>query len=250
MFQPLDFFVALISVVAVGCSQRGDNSEQLASKVQNVLRSDQRLMMARLQVTGVHSIVTIRGYVVDDAQRAAAVQDVWRVKGVNVVVDNLRMTDSSRLILVIQRPRLSVARAPKVPSLAGSAHSLPSPETLRTRAGGLKHSSAGDPVMAATPGPIADSVKTAAKGSPVLIPAAHTLSNAMEEVTVPYGSVLSVRLAESLGSDINKKGEWGRRGSGRDLWRWKGSGHRCCSGSWNGNGSSGCKERTRNLPSC
>jgi len=101
MFQPsrigLDFFVALISVVTVGCSQRGDNSEQLVSKAQNVLRSDQRLMMARLQVTGVHSIITIRGYVVDDAQRAAAVQDVWRVEGVNVVVDNLRMTDSSRL---------------------------------------------------------------------------------------------------------------------------------------------------------
>ncbi len=211
MFQPsrigLDFFVALISVVTVGCSQRGDNSEQLVSKVQNVLRSDQRLMMARLQVTGVHSIITIRGYVVDDAQRAAAVQDVWRVEGVNVVVDNLRMTDSSRLILVIQRPRVSVARVPKVPSLAGSAHSLPSPETLRTRAGGLKDSSAGDPVTAATPGRIADSVKTAAKGSPVLIPAAHTLSNVMEEVTVPYGSVLSVRLAESLGSDINKKGD-------------------------------------------
>jgi len=88
MFQPsrigLDFFVALISVVTVGCSQRGDNSEQLVSKVQNVLRSDQRLMMARLQVTGVHSIITIRGYVVDDVQRAAAVQDVWRVEGVNV----------------------------------------------------------------------------------------------------------------------------------------------------------------------
>jgi len=212
MFQPsrigLDFFVAFVSVVTVGCSQRGDNSEQLVSKVQNVLRSDQRLMMARLQVTGVHSIITIRGYVVDDGQRATAVQDVWRVKDVKVVVDNLRMIDSSRLILVIQRPQVSVAQAPKMPSLVGSAHSLPSPESLGTRAGGLKDSSAGDPVTAATPDRrIVDSVKIAAKASPVLIPAANTLSNAMEEVTVPYGSVLSVRLADSLGSDINEKGD-------------------------------------------
>ena len=212
MFQPsrigLDFFVALVSVVTVGCSQRGGNSERLVSKVQNVLRSDQRLMMARLQVTGIHSIITIRGYVVDDAQRAAAVQDVRRVKGVNVVVDSLRMIDSSRLILVMQRPQVSVARAPKMPSLAGSAHSLPSPETLRTRAGGLKDSSAGDALTAATSdGRIVDSFKIAAKASPVLIPAANALSNAMEEVTVPYGSVLSVRLAESLGSDINEKGD-------------------------------------------
>src|ERR1700682_3134582 len=107
-----ELFIVLsaISVATVGCSHQKDNSEQLISKVQNVLRSDKRLMMARLQVTGVHRIITIRGYVVDDAQRAAAVQDVWRVKGVNVVVDNLRMTDSSRVILVIQRPQASVAR--------------------------------------------------------------------------------------------------------------------------------------------
>jgi BON domain len=212
MFQPsrlgLDFFVALVSVLTVGCSHPGDNSEQLVSKVQNLLRSDQRLMMARLQVTGLHSIITIRGYVVDDAQRAAVLQDVCRVKGVKVVVDNLRMIDSSRLILVMQRPQVSVTRAAKMPSLAGSAHSLPSPETLRTRAGGLKDSSAGDPVIAAArDGRIVDSVKIAAKASPVLIPAPNTLSNVMEEVIVPYGSVLSVRLAESLGSDINEKGD-------------------------------------------
>jgi BON domain len=209
-------FIAL-SVVTVGCSHRRDNSEQLVSKVQNVLRSDKRLMMARLQVTGVHRIITIRGYVVDENQRSAAVQDAWRVGGVKVVVDNLRLIDSSRLIvMVLKTPALVVRTSKKQKagsservSLADSLYRSAFSKSLAARAGDIKNSTAGVPAASATDrGFVASTASTVrAIASSASIPVANIPSTALEEVTVPYGSVLSVRLAESLGSDVNEEGD-------------------------------------------
>jgi hypothetical protein len=60
------------------------------------MRADNQLIMGRFQVTGTNGIITLAGYVMSNHQRAAAVRDAWQVQGVKVVVDNIRLVDSSR----------------------------------------------------------------------------------------------------------------------------------------------------------
>jgi hypothetical protein len=202
-------FVALaaISILTVACSRQEGDSQGLVSEVQKGLRSDPRLMMARLQVTCVLRVVTIRGYVVDEAQREAAEQDARRVKGVNVVVDDLRMADSSRLLVVIPKPQVSAARTANKLSRADSIYSALPSKPLTDHATFIQDFSAAPVATAIPERQSVDLLKPTASGSLVSIPAATTLSTAPEEATVPSGTVLVARLGESLGSDVNEKGD-------------------------------------------
>lgn len=83
-------FLSVFTAGTTGCSRRRDNV-QVVSEVQNRMRADSQLMMGRFQVTGANGVITLAGYVVSNHQRAAAVRDAWQVKGVNVVVDNMRL---------------------------------------------------------------------------------------------------------------------------------------------------------------
>ena len=118
-------FAGVLSVLTagtMGCSRRRDSS-QIVSEVQNRMRADNQLMMGRFQVTGTNGIITLAGYVVSNHQRAAAVRDAWQVKGVKVVVDNIRLVDSSHtsVSLAFLKPSASVqnniptSKAPTIP---------------------------------------------------------------------------------------------------------------------------------------
>ena len=120
------------------------------------MRADHQLMMGRFQVTGTNGIITLAGYVVSNHQRAAAVRDAWQVKGVKVVVDNMRLVDSTRqsLTLAFLKPTASLQnnipdpRLPRSPGLQWQersrrstirlAHLSPKPVRL-TRQGPLLH---------------------------------------------------------------------------------------------------------------
>jgi hypothetical protein len=212
--------LAVISIGTISCSPRPDNG-QIVSEVQNRIRADRRLMMARFQVTAANHIITLAGYVASDDQRVAAVQDAWRVDGVKVVVDNLRLSDSSRLTMTVLEPQAWVAgtvQAPMAPK-ARSSEGVSSPDNLHrpgpseTAAAGLSSKitssvSSVNIVSAPSDTHLVDSnvPSVSASASSPPIPVA-TSSRAPQQVTVPYGSVLPVRLTESLSSDLNEKGD-------------------------------------------
>lgn len=207
--------LAVFLIGAISCSRRPDNG-QIVSEVQNRIRADRRLMMARFQVTGTNHIITLAGYVASDDQRVAAVQDARGVDGVKVVVDNLRLSDSSRLIMTVLEPQAWVAGAVQGPMApkARSSEGVSSPDNLHrpsgTAAAGLSSkitSSASSVNVVSAPSDthlVGSNVSASASSAPIPV---ATSSRASEPVTVPYGSVLSVRLTESLSSDLNEKGD-------------------------------------------
>ncbi len=71
--------LSLLALAMVGCSRVRDNAH-VTSEVQNRIRNDYRLQMARIQVRSTNGIVTLSGYVSTDEQRAATVQDAARIK--------------------------------------------------------------------------------------------------------------------------------------------------------------------------
>jgi hypothetical protein len=222
---------ALIGVLSMfglgmtGCSRVRDNP-QVALDVQNRIRADRRLLMARIQVRASQGIVTLSGFVGTGFQRFATVQDAAQIQGVKVVVDNLQVTDPNRgePTMAVQKPQASVSRfsnPPKAPTIrrADASHAAlptnnPHPPAVAETIGASSSSNA-----TPSPGDVAAAVSVdmhsmdstapgmSASALPASPPLVVTPPRAPEQVTVPYGTALAVRLTESLSSDLNQTGD-------------------------------------------
>jgi hypothetical protein len=210
------FAGVLVVLVAgtTGCSRQPGDA-QVISEVQNRIRADRQLMMGRFRVTGSHGVITLAGYVASNDQRVAAVQDTWQVQGVKVVVDNLRLVDSARQSLTPAGPKPPASVQKTIP---------PSKAPVTVRASVARRVSPIDnsPRPSLPETSPADSPRSTASSGTSVVPAvampsdvpssaqlnaSATPSSAPEKVIVPYGTVLAVRLTESLSSDLNEKGD-------------------------------------------
>jgi hypothetical protein len=235
----------LLAFGAASCSRSHDNAA-VTSDVQNRLRSDVRMQMARVQVVATNGAVTLSGYVVSPEQRLETVKDASQAHGVRVVIDNLRVIgatspDSNHLDTTVQRavpetrkpsaliprfPRPSTSPQSRVIPEAGD--SRPSPASVPDRPVATQTTGArSEPVTAISHAisPTTPVVSTAnvvdhktvpnrnslpGTVSPVSFPVASTPAASIpepEQVTVPNGTELVVRLTESLSSDVNEKGD-------------------------------------------
>ncbi len=236
---------SLIAVGITGCSRRRDGA-QIISEVQNRIRADGRMQTARVQVVASAGVVTLGGYVISSDQRAATVQDAARVRGVRVVIDNLRIvhqaihpamaeSNSQPPIMVTQKPspsvpwrrnpladRAGIRTEPNVARLTAppTTEQLDPPAVQSVAVTSARVTTA-PPVSPTRPPvtqvlperhvigtrvPVIDSDLT-----PVALPpspgAGISSPDAPEPMTLPTGTELVIRLTESLSSDINEKGD-------------------------------------------
>ena len=234
--------LALMAFGITGCSRNRSNA-QITEELQNRIRGDRRLQLARIQVRSNNGVVTLSGYVESDEQRAATVQDVAQIEGIRTVVDNLRVDNTGPGNPVPGTRTTSSALTGPVP--ARPAPPKPTPSIIRTaspdraRAISSEHlppdsqstthpaptqaisaesptsvsptsvssmSSVGvAPGIPASPNPPSTGIQavTYPDSSPVEMGQAAR----PEQVTVPYGTELAVRLTESLSSEVNEKGD-------------------------------------------
>ncbi len=227
--------LSVLGLVTTGCSRKPDNA-QLASDVQAKIRSDYRLQMARIQALATDGVVTLSGYVANGDQRAATVEDAAQVEGVRTVVDNLRLdkpqaanasapqipTPSS-----LQKPAPGLVRSAtrfRDPAVSEDAAPAPLQESRRSSdaqtsmtAPSATSANAATPaaVPPASTGPTENSSSSINSNAPVLnapLPSnsampASSATQEPEEVTLPNGTVLTVRLGETLSSEVNQKGD-------------------------------------------
>ena len=227
-----------------GCSRARSNA-QIASDVQNRIRTDARMQMARVRVLATGGVVTLSGYVTSDDQRAATVQDASQVKDVRLVIDDLRVLDS--------RP-MNSGRSPSFRSRSplrktvGWGHSR--------RRGKVERPASPRPIVLKSDFPLLSDHTSAPEHLPVarrsrsvrrqslqplrsllLFPATperHAIGSTVpdtggsmapvsastnatparpvppvpaERIDVPNGTELVVRLTESLSSEVNEKGD-------------------------------------------
>ena len=210
------FVGVLIVLVAgtTGCTRRRDNT-QVVSEVQNRMRADHQLMMGRFQVTGTKGVITLAGYVVSNHQRAAAVRDAWQVKGVKVVVDNMLLVDSTRQSLnpaLLKLPASLQNTLPrsKIPAIARPLVAKKVSPVNDPSRPSLSEISASDSPRGTTssrPSVLPVVAVSSAVPSSAPLAASATPPSAPEKILVPYGTILVVRLTESLSSDLNEKGD-------------------------------------------
>jgi hypothetical protein len=210
-------FIGVLTVLVAGttgCTRRRDNT-QVVSEVQNRMRADHQLMMGRFQVTGTNGVITLAGYVVSNHQRAAAVRDAWQVKGVKVVVDNLLLVDSTRQSLnpallklsaslqnTFPRSKIPAIAQPSVAKKVSPINNSPRPSVPETDKSDLPRDTATSGASVVPAVGVSSDVPSSAP-----LAASATLPSASEQIIVPYGTILTVRLTESLSSELNEKGD-------------------------------------------
>ncbi len=220
----LTWVVFLLALGTTACSRRRDN-EQVVSDVQNRIRTDRRLTGARVQVRAGNGIVTLSGYVGDSGQRVTIVRDASQIVGVKVVIDDLRVIDSDRPSpgIAVQQPPASTIRdaiPPKSPALreikpfhqllsVDSPHRPAPAETIVAPSAANSTASASSAAPATVEAHSSNAPPSAmsANSSPNLTRVVAERTSSPEQVSVPYGTVLEVRLTETVSSDLNQKGD-------------------------------------------
>jgi hypothetical protein len=188
------------------------------SRVEDRIRADRRLQGSPIQVSDSDGIITLSGYVNNRAQRVAAVEDA-RIKGIQVLVDNLRVIGpDNQSAGAVQDSVGSIAPQPRAPRegfhVPMPAHRAHAPAVSKTisRPAPTNTASPADiaPAISLTPKrPVPNSAASGERASTLKSapPAMAPSMGIRELVTVPEGTELAVQLTESLSSDHNQAGD-------------------------------------------
>lgn len=162
------------SFAVAGCHKQVSDS-QLTTDVQAALKGDTAISQQPVQVAVQNGVVTLSGNVSDDTASSVAAQDAAKVKGVKEVIDSLNVAG------VNVAPTVTSPDAPAQPrqttqqerQTIAQQHTLPAPSP----------SSSAAPAPAAPPAP------------------------SYHDVTAPVGTVVPIRITESLSSETAQDGQ-------------------------------------------
>ncbi len=190
------FGLALLS----GCRQATPvTDDSLTSAVQTRLSGDAAIASEPIQSSVRNGIATLNGTVSSDAARALAANDAAGVAGIKTVVNNLSVQTAAAPVAPppvavpapppVVSPRRATRREPTTPASRrrSPATSLPDP-TQNTQAASV--------VPAPSPAPVAASPQPVAPPAPVV-----------RNVTVPSGTIMPVRITQTLDSATTQQGQ-------------------------------------------
>jgi len=195
--------VVLLAVVvglAAGCKMKqaaAPTDQQIASDIQTKIKGESALAQQNIQVSVVNGVATLNGSVSDEASRALAANDSGTISGVKTVINNLTVQSAAAV------------QAPRAEQTAQAAAPAPASEPSRSRdrdsrADRKRHhdydsAPASAPVTPAyQPGPAqADNTPPP---PPVQAAPPPPPQPVVRDVTIPAGTVVPVRITETLDS--------------------------------------------------
>lgn len=182
MIYPNTRMAALVMTIALalsGCSlfksSSTPNDEAIVSSIQSKLYQDPVLKTRDIRVVSQQGVVVLSGNVGNDQEKSQAEQFAQSTDGVKQVVDELAVNPSAD----------QASQAPGQPESRGRRR--------RSRSMAENNSSGGAPVVQSPPGS-----SQQASNAPPPPPA---------DVTIPAGTVITVRLVDSVDTRVNKAGD-------------------------------------------
>lgn len=177
-----------ISMMVVGCS-KAPNDNQIVSDIQTKISGDSGLQGKQLAVQSTNGSVTLSGVVDSDSQRDAAARYASSEPGVKQVVNNLQIAPPQQAAEVPPPP------PPVQASKPAKRHKTRKPEKVSDESVTPTQVAQNTPPPAPAPAP----VQTAPPPPPPPPPP--------QKVTIPQGTVLSVRLIDPIDSEKNQTGD-------------------------------------------
>ncbi len=219
---PIIIMVMAVGVFFTACNKAQTRTDaQVASDIQAKINADQAVKTKQIAVQAANGVVTLSGAVTSEAERSAAANDAAMVAGVKTVVNNLSVqtADASVPQNAPQSAESSQSTAPPQPSQPTSqpatttrgvsARKPSASEQRRNQANqsgyGSGYGSQAD--MMAQQGNSAqqqNAQNTAPAPEPAPAPAPPPPP---AKITVPDGTVLSVRMLDTLDSETSNPGD-------------------------------------------
>jgi hypothetical protein len=184
--------VVLVVALAVGCKQQqqaaAPTDQQVTQDVQSKISGEGALAKQSIQVSVASGVVTLSGSVTDDASRALAGNDAGTVAGVKTVVNNL----------TVQQPQQAAAQVP--PPAPAPAKSKPdaAPKEKKKVSRAVEEATSVPP-----PAPPQQQAASQPPAEPVAVappPPPPPPQPVVREITISEGTVLPVRITETLES--------------------------------------------------
>jgi len=187
--------LALAVLLVVGCKQAAPTDQQLTSNIQTKIQGEQALAGQNIQVSVSNGVATLSGTVSDDASRALAGNDSGSVSGVKTVVNNLTVQTASQTVA----PQTAAVAPPPAPAPIPTPKPRASDDTHHRRDRAREEQAA---APAPTPDPeppqqVAENPQPAPVQAPPPPPPAPPRP-VVKEVTLPAGTVIPVRITETL----------------------------------------------------
>jgi hypothetical protein len=173
-------------------TMKAPNDQAITSEIQSKLFADSSLKARDIRVTAEKGVVTLAGTVETELEKAAAENLAAQSKGVKRVVNQLMVGTASATMM----PMPAAEPAPEPPAAAKPARPVakaPARETEFAQA-------------TPAPAPAAPAAREAAD-SVVAAPPAQPAPPPPVEITIPAGTVITVRMIDGIDSAINKPGE-------------------------------------------
>jgi hypothetical protein len=177
--------------VASGCT-RARNDAQVASEVQSKINADSNVPTKQITVASSNGIVTLSGDVGSDMERQAAANDAAQVEGVKTVVNNLQVATAQATPEPEPEPQPEPSRAPARPRRT-------TPKVYHERS----TSQAEGRAPTSTPSVMPSAPVTTAMAPPPPPPPPPP----PKPVTISDGTVLQVRMIDSIDSGRNQPGD-------------------------------------------
>ncbi|MGC2645123.1 MAG: BON domain-containing protein [Candidatus Sulfotelmatobacter sp.] len=210
--MPVVLFALIAALAAnVSCARKPDDAK-ISSDIQSKYAQDSGLSTKQLSVQASSGVVTIGGYVDNDAQRTAAARQAASVDGVKEVVNNLQVGIPSNAS--------AAAATPSKNAVMNAERSKADKNSSVFRKSNHSHA-ARDSAMADDSGPASDSVIANDSQEPPPLssdqpPADSSSSDTPPipaappqplKVTIEQGTPISVRLIDSIDSEKNQIGD-------------------------------------------
>jgi BON domain len=197
------FPLALILVSSIGCARKPDDAK-ISSQIQLKYSQDSGLSSRQLSVQASNGVVTLTGFVENDAQREAAARQAASVDGVREVVNNLEVGSASNASVAVATSPSKVIDSKHVRSAA--------PESHGDRASRSRKAEGGPP--ANTQSTVAEnsqpSVPSQQQEPPAAVSQPEPTSAAPAQplkITIEQGTPISIRLIDSIDSEKNQVGD-------------------------------------------
>ena len=182
--------LALLALaLASGCS-RAHNDAQVANEVQGKIYADSNVPTKQITVASSNGIVTLSGNVSSDAERQAAAADAAQVAGVKTVVNNLQVS----------------------PPAAAEATPEPEPQQEPSRAPEHRRRTSPKRYSQRSASPAPSGAPASAPAVATATPPATTMAPPPpppppKPVTIPDGTVLQIRMIDTIDSASNQPGD-------------------------------------------
>jgi BON domain/YMGG-like Gly-zipper len=199
--------IAVFGVLfAAGCARRVDDTA-LVTNIKAQMFSDAQLKDASLEISSANGQVTIRGTVTSEAAHLDAYKIAAQTPGVKKVLDQITVEAAQAQALPSAHPPAAMPAAEKTEGRPKQRAEKGSLSPL-----GDENRNPSEPVVSSQPEPVPATPQIPQQDQPAPPPAitpnpVSAPPPPPEQVEIPSGTALSVRMIDGVDSSVNKPGE-------------------------------------------